>query len=77
MPIDTIRDKLTFLKGIVEETAHDVKSVGKLALLRLDTDWHDSTKAALESFYPRRVSGGILMLDDYGHYKGEQLAADD
>jgi len=70
-------EKLVFVKGMVEETASDVKSMDKLALLRLDTDWHDSTKAALEHFYPRLTSGGILMLDDYGHYKGQQLATDE
>jgi O-methyltransferase len=70
-------DKLVFVKGMVEKTVFDIRSMDKLALLRLDSDWHDSTKAALEFFYPRLVSGGILMIDDYGHYKGQQLAVDD
>jgi O-methyltransferase len=70
-------DKLVFVKGLLENTAADVPSIEKLSLLRLDTDWHASTKAALEHLYPRLTSGGILIVDDYGHYKGQQLAVDE
>jgi O-methyltransferase len=70
-------DKLVFVKGLLEDTAADVRSVDKLSLLRLDTDWHASTKAALDHLYPRLTSGGILIVDDYGHYKGQQVAVDE
>jgi hypothetical protein len=70
-------DALVFVKGMVEETMQDVDVRHRFALLRLDTDWYASTKAGLEHLYPRLVSGGVLILDDYGHYKGQQLAVDE
>jgi O-methyltransferase len=69
-------NNLVFVKGMVEETVRHVPSMDKLALLRLDTDWHDSTRASLEYLYPRLVSGGVLIVDDYGHYQGQRTAVD-
>jgi hypothetical protein len=69
-------NNLVFVKGMVEETVCHVPSMDKLALLRLDTDWHDSTRASLEYLYPRLVSGGVLIVDDYGHYQGQRMAVD-
>jgi len=68
-------ENLIFIKGMVEDTAQKVDA--RLALLRLDTDWYKSTKAELEHLYPQLVSGGVLIIDDYGHYKGQQLAVDE
>jgi hypothetical protein len=64
------------VKGLIE-AVRDVPSLDKLALLRLDTDWYESTTVALEQLYSRLVSGGVLIIDDYGHYKGQQLAVDE
>jgi O-methyltransferase len=64
---------LCYVKGMVEETAqHNIPE--RLSLLRLDTDWYASTRAALIHLYPRLVSGGVLILDDYGHYQGQRQA---
>jgi hypothetical protein len=41
---------------------------GRLALIRLDTDWYTSAKISLETFWPRLSRGGVLIIDDYGHY---------
>jgi len=49
----------------------------KIALLRLDTDWYDSTKYELENFYPLVSSGGIVIIDDYGYWKGSRMAVDE
>ncbi len=49
----------------------------KISLLRLDTDFYESTKVELEILYPRLVSGGFLIIDDYGHWKGSQKAVDE
>jgi len=69
-------DRLVFIKGLVEATASE--NVPKsLAMLRLDTDWYDSTKVALDQFYPRLTPGGVLIIDDYGHYKGQKQAVDE
>jgi hypothetical protein len=49
----------------------------RVALLRLDTDWYTSTKHELEQLYPRLVDGGVLLIDDYGHYEGARRAVDE
>src|SRR6185312_12272685 len=67
---------LAFVKGMVEETV-PYYAPETLALLRLDTDWHDSTRTALQHLYPRLVEGGVLIIDDYGHYQGQRQAVDE
>jgi len=42
----------------------------------LDTVWFDSTCHEIELLYPRLVPGGVLILDDYGHYRGARKAVD-
>lgn len=49
----------------------------KISILRLDTDFYESTKVELEILYPRLVNGGILIIDDYGSWKGCRKAVDD
>jgi O-methyltransferase len=65
-----------FVKGMVERTIPG-QSPDKIALLRLDTDWHSSTKHVLENLFPALVPGGVLIMDDYGHFMGARKAADD
>ncbi len=48
----------------------------QIALLRLDTDWYESTYHELVHLYPRLSSGGVLIIDDYGHWKGARRAVD-
>ena len=62
--------------GSVEETLprHAPEA---LALLRLDTDWYESTRHELEHLYPRLAAGGVLIVDDYGHWKGARRAVDE
>jgi len=49
----------------------------KISFLRLDTDWYESTKCELEKFYNSVVSGGVIMIDDYGHWRGCKKAVDE
>ena len=69
-------DRLVFVKGRVEDTlpAHAPE---RIALLRLDTDWYESTRHELEHLYPRLVQGGVLIIDDYGHWQGARRAVDE
>ncbi|PWT71921.1 MAG: macrocin O-methyltransferase [Bacteroidetes bacterium] len=69
-------EKMHFIKGKVEDTLPE-PSVGKIALLRLDTDWYESTKHELENLYDKLVVGGILIIDDYGHWSGSKKAVDE
>ena len=47
--------------------------VSEIALLRLDTDWYESTRHELEHLYPRLAPGGVLIIDDYGAWQGRAL----
>ena len=71
-------DRVIFVKGKVEDTLADPRHLPeKIALLRLDTDFYESTRAELEVLYPRLVSGGVLIVDDYGHWRGARKAVDE
>jgi O-methyltransferase len=69
-------ERIHLVKGLVEETLPD-QAPETLALLRLDTDWYQSTKHELEHLYPRLSAGGVLIVDDYGHYEGARQAVDE
>lgn len=71
-----LREKIHFIKGKVEDTIPE-NAPEKIAILRLDTDWYESTKYELEHLFPRLSSGGILIIDDYGHFKGSKKAVDE
>ena len=65
------RSKVTFHVGWFQETLpKDHEGVGPIALLRLDGDWYESTKVCLKFLYPQVVSGGYVILDDYGTWAG-------
>ncbi len=49
----------------------------RIALLRLDTDWYESTLAELEVLFPKLVAGGVCIIDDYGHWGGSRRAVDE
>lgn len=67
--------KIHFIKGPVEETIPQ-NAPQKIALLRLDTDFYESSRHEMVHLFPRLVSGGVLLLDDYGHWEGQRLAVD-
>jgi hypothetical protein len=71
-------NNFSFIKGKVEDTLENINNLPqKISLLRLDTDFYESTKKELEILYPRLSKGGILIIDDYGHWKGSQKAVDE
>ncbi len=65
--------KIHYVKGKVEDTLpnNDHK---KIALLRLDTDWYESTKCEFELLFPKLVKGGIVIIDDYDAWDGSKKA---
>ena len=69
-------DKVVFVKGPVENTIPGTVP-DRISLLRLDTDWYSSTKHEIEHLYSRLSVHGVLILDDYGHYRGAQQAVDE
>ena len=67
---------ISFIKGSVENTIPE-HSPDVIALLRLDTDWYESTKHELENLFPLLSTGGIILIDDYGLWKGAKKATDE
>tara|TARA_Y100000768_G_C23970145_1_gene680087 strand:+ start:1239 stop:1997 length:759 start_codon:yes stop_codon:yes gene_type:complete len=71
-------NKINLIKGKVEETLLIEKNIPqKISILRLDTDFYESTKIELEVLFPRLETGGVLIIDDYGNYKGARKAVDE
>jgi hypothetical protein len=70
------REKISFVKGKVEETIPD-NAPQSISLLRLDTDWYESTRHELIHLYPRLSHGGVIIIDDYGHWLGARKAVDE
>jgi O-methyltransferase len=68
--------RIHFVKGRVEDTLPD-QAPPQIALLRLDTDWYESTRHELIHLYPRVVPGGVLIVDDYGWWRGAAEATDE
>ena len=70
-------NKLIFIKGKVENTLNDeTKIPSQISLQRLDKDFYDSIKITLEILYPWLMQVGVLIVDDYGHFKGVKPAVD-
>ena len=69
-------DRIHFVRGRVEDTLPG-RMPETLALLRLDTDWYESTRHELTHLYPRLADAGVLIIDDYGHWQGAQQAVDE
>lgn len=71
-------DNVKLVQGKVENTLRVSENVPEqISLLRLDTDWYESTKDELDILYPKLQSGGVLIIDDYGHFKGARKAVDE
>lgn len=66
---------LVFVKGKVQDTI-PASVPSQISLLRLDTDWYDSTYHEMKHLYPLLVKGGVLALDDYGYWQGARMAVD-
>jgi len=65
-----------FIAGPVAKTL-ELEVPQEIAILRLDTDWYESTIKELEVLYPRLSKGGVLIVDDYGHFTGARKAVDE
>jgi hypothetical protein len=69
-------ERIHLVEGPVEQTVPGA-APEDIALLRLDTDWYESTRHELFHLYPRLAGGGVLILDDYGHWEGARRAVDE
>jgi O-methyltransferase len=69
-------ERVHYVPGKVEDTVPG-SAPEQISLLRLDTDWYESTRHELEHLYPRLVSGGVLIIDDYGWWQGSRDATEE
>lgn len=69
-------ERLHLVSGKVEETIPD-QMPARFALLRLDTDWYQSTRHELRHMFPALCTAGVLIIDDYGHWQGARRAVDE
>ncbi|MFI1221773.1 MULTISPECIES: TylF/MycF/NovP-related O-methyltransferase [unclassified Streptomyces] len=70
------KERVHYVRGRVEDTVPG-QAPEQISILRLDTDWYASTKHELEYLYSRLVSGGVLLIDDYGYWQGSRQAVDE
>jgi len=85
-PLDRVKSAMTttgypealteYVKGPVEETLPK-RHPERVALLRMDTDWHASTVAEMDELWPRLAPGGIAIADDYYRWRGSRKAIDE
>jgi O-methyltransferase len=72
------QDNIVYVIGDICETLKVDENVpNRIALLRLDTDWYDSTKAEMEYLYPKVVDNGVVIVDDYNYWNGSRKAVDE
>jgi O-methyltransferase len=74
--LDYPEERVHFVPGRVEDTVPEHAPEG-IAILRLDTDWYESTKHELVHLYHRLAPGGVLIIDDYGTWHGAKEATDE
>jgi hypothetical protein len=83
-PLEVVKDVMSragyagetmYVKGRVEETIPE-SAPDRIAVLRLDTDWYESTYHELVHLFPRLSPGGVLIIDDYGYWRGARRAVD-
>lgn len=68
-------ENFVFIKGKVEDTIPK-HLPDRISVLYLDTDWYESTYHELSFLYPRLSKFGVLIIDDYGHWRGARDAVD-
>jgi hypothetical protein len=69
---------INYHKGWFQDTVPiKAKEIPKIAILRLDGDWYESTKICFENLYDNVVTGGFIIIDDYGTYEGCKKATDE
>jgi hypothetical protein len=70
------KEQFHIIEGMVEQTLPRTKPPA-ISLLRLDTDYYESTRVELIELYPLLTSGGVLIVDDYGLFQGARRATDE
>jgi len=71
-------DRTRVVKGwFVDTLPQHVEAIGPIAILRLDADWYEATRFALETLYGSMIPGGVVVIDDNGAFAGCRAAVDE
>lgn len=71
-------DRINFVQGWFETTVPATRNqIEKLAILRIDGDWYESTKVCLEGLFDKVQPGGVVIIDDYDSCIGAKRAVDE
>jgi O-methyltransferase len=71
------KDKIFFKKGDVKDTLIRNNMPENISLLRLDTDFYESSLIELERMYDLVSANGFIIYDDYGHWHGQYEATNE
>ena len=72
------KNNVFMIKGWFQDTLPKYKDkIGAIAILRIDADWYESTKCCLENLYDNVITGGYIIIDDYGSHIGCKKATDE
>jgi O-methyltransferase len=72
------KNNISYIEGDICETLNDNNNIpDDIALLRLDTDWYESTKKELDVLFPKVTKGGYVIVDDYYTWQGAKIATDE
>ncbi len=72
------KENVIYVIGDICETLKDKQNVpDEISLLRLDTDWYESTKIELDVLYPKVADKGVVIVDDYSYWNGSRKAVDE
>ena len=72
------KNNISYIEGDICETLNDNNNIpDAIALLRLDTDWYESTKKELDVLFPKVTKGGYVIVDDYYTWQGAKIATDE
>lgn len=77
--LDINMENVTLVKGFFKDTLikENISKLDSIAVLRLDGDWYESIKICLEKLYDKVIDGGVIIIDDYGHFIGAKRAVDE
>jgi O-methyltransferase len=62
-------DEYTIRKGLFKNTFQE-PIPEKVAILHIDADWYENVILSLNTFYDNITDGGVILLDDFGHWEG-------
>ena len=74
-------ENISYIKGDIVKTnmdlIKDLSIMKSISILRVDTDFYESTKFIMNNLFPLVCDGGFVIFDDYYCWKGAKDAVDE